>query len=335
MSNQKVSILIPFKDTEAFLPFCIDSIINQTYPHWEVLAIDDHSSDNSAQIIKSYVQNDSRIQVHRNKGQGIIEALRTAYSMATGTFITRMDSDDLMASNKLKLMVKSLEINGKGHIALGKVKYFSGRKLGKGYKSYEKWLNKLTEIGSNYSEIYKECVIPSPCWMVHKTDLDLVGSFLPDRYPEDYDLAFRFYQHGIKCIPSNVILHFWRDYSQRTSRTHHHYAENNFIDIKLSYFLKLDRNNSRPLVIWGAGKKGKKIAKNLNKRKIEFIWICNNSNKIGNDIYGVTMQHYRTLNKLENAQIIITVANKEAQEFIRDYLSGLNKVSTKDYFFFC
>ncbi|GGW25929.1 glycosyltransferase family 2 protein [Arenibacter certesii] len=335
MSGQKVSILIPFKNTEAFLPFCIDSIIDQTYPNWEVLAIDDHSSDSSAQIIKAYAQKESRIQVHKNKGQGIIEALRTAYSMTTGTLITRMDSDDVMASNRLELMVKSLQQSGKGYIALGKVKYFSEKKLGNGYKSYEKWLNKLIETGTNFSEIYKECVIPSPCWMVHKTDLDLVGAFLPDRYPEDYDLAFRFYQHGIKCIPTKAILHFWRDYNHRTSRTHEHYAENNFLDIKISYFLKLDQDRNRPLVVWGAGKKGKKISKKLINSQVEFFWICNNSNKIGKDIYGKTMQHYRLLKNLENPQIIISVANKEAQEFIRDYLSELDKVFAQDFFFFC
>lgn len=335
MNINKVSILIPFKNTEAFLPQCIKSIMKQTYPHWEVLAIDDHSSDNSAQLIKDYARGEPRIQVQKNKGVGIIEALRTAYSIATGSFITRMDSDDIMAHNKLELMVQNLQKSGRGHIALGKVKYFSENGLGKGYKNYEIWLNGLTEKGFNYSGIYKECVIPSPCWMVHKSDLELVGAFLPNRYPEDYDLAFRFYQHDIKCLPATEILHFWRDYDHRTSRTHEHYAENYFLDLKLSYFLKLDHDENRPLVVWGAGKKGKKIANFLIDQKIEFLWVCNNLSKIGHEIYGKLMQHYKLVASIKNPQYILAVANKEAQEFIREYLSGLGKIPSKDYFFFC
>lgn len=335
MNLPTVSILIPFKDTEAFLPQCIQSILDQTYPQWEVLAVDDHSSDNSVQIMQEYAEKDPRIQVYKNNGDGIIEALRTAYSIATGSLISRMDSDDIMAHNKLEIMVKDLKLSGEGHIALGKVKYFSEKKLGKGYKNYEKWLNGLTEKGANYSDIYKECVIPSPCWMVYKSDLDRVGSFISNRYPEDYDLAFRFYEHNIKCIPNKDILHFWRDYDSRTSRTHKHYTENNFLDLKLSYFLKLDHDRNRPLVVWGAGRKGKKIAKKLIQSQVDFYWVCNNLNKIGNDIYGKTMLSYNMLTTLEDAQCIVMVANKEAQQFIRQFLSGHAKVPAKDFFFFC
>lgn len=335
MKERSVSILIPFKDTEIFLPDCIQSIIDQTYDDWEILAVNDSSSDDSLNTMLSFAKKDSRIKVLQNEGKGIIEALRTAYSRSKGSFITRMDSDDLMTENKLATMVKALENHGLGHVALGKVKYFSNEGLGGGYLNYEKWLNGLTEQGTNYSEIYKECVIPSPCWMVYKSDLERAGAFLSDRYPEDYDLAFRFYEQGLKCIPCNEVLHHWRDYSYRTSRTSEHYAQNYFLDIKITYFLKLDYMPNRPLVLWGAGAKGKSIAKNLIERKIAFKWVCNNSKKIGLDIYGEKMEHYQEINSLKEPQLLITVANKEAQEFIKDYLMEQKKYRDMDCFFFC
>ncbi|MCK0189284.1 glycosyltransferase [Arenibacter sp. F20364] len=335
MNKCGISILIPFKNTEEFLPACIQSIIDQTYDDWEVLAVNDHSTDNSHRIIDSYAKKDNRINLLENEGHGIIEALRTAYSRSKGTFITRMDSDDIMSPNKLEIMVTFLQQHGDGHVALGKVKYFSKEGVGGGYKSYEKWLNHLTEKGLNYSEIYKECVIPSPCWMVYRKDLERAGSFSPDRYPEDYDLAFRFYESGLKCIPCSETLHYWRDYGHRTSRTSEHYAQNFFLDIKLKYFLKLEHDSQRPLVLWGAGNKGKNLAKNLLEKKLDFTWVCNNSNKIGLDIYNKKMYHYLKINKLQQAQIIITVANKEAQEFIKDYLLAQGKKPVLDYFFFC
>ena len=64
----KISVLIPFKNTAASLPECIDSILNQTFSDWEAIFVDDHSSDNSAKIVQNYAKNDSRIKCLKNKG---------------------------------------------------------------------------------------------------------------------------------------------------------------------------------------------------------------------------------------------------------------------------
>ena len=193
----------------------------------------------------------------------------------------------------------------------------------------------MTAKGSNFTEIYKECVIPSPCWMVHRIDFDACGGFSHNRYPEDYDLTFRFYEKGLKIIPCHEVLHQWRDYDTRTSRTHEHYAQNYFLDIKLHYFLKLDYDSQRPLVIWGAGFKGKTIAKKLTAASIDFHWLCDNPNKINKKIYGKPMKHFSELDTLKNPQSIITVANEVAQKEIRSYLSKLGQKSIIDYYFFC
>ena len=330
-----VSILIPFKNTAHFLPECLDSILQQSYSDWEIVAIDDHSTDASNKLLHSYAGRDPRIKVFKNDGTGIIPALQKAYALSKGEFITRMDSDDIMKPDRLQVMVNYLKQEGKGHLAVGQVSYFSNRGISDGYDRYEKWLNLLTSKGKNYSEIYKECVIPSPCWMLHRSDFETCDAFRPNRYPEDYDLTFRFYEKRIKVIPCNQVLHLWRDYDTRTSRTHEHYAQNYFLDIKLHYFLKLDYKALRPLVIWGAGFKGKSIAKKLIDLHIDFTWLCDNPNKINKKIYGQSMHHFETLKSLQQPQSIITVANETAQAEIRTYLDALHQKSMTDYFFFC
>ena len=335
MQEPLVSILIPFKNTALYLDDCISSIIIQTYTNWEIIIVDDGSDDNSYNIVESYAKNDSRIRLFKNEGKGIINALKLAYTKSKGTMITRMDSDDLMTDNKLEIMVNLLLENGKGHLAIGLVKYFSDQGISDGYYKYEQWLNKLTSKGSNFSEIYKECVIPSPCWMAYKSDLEQCEAFIPDRYPEDYDLAFRFYKYGLKCIPCDVMLHNWRDYSTRTSRTHEHYAQNYFLDIKLRYFLELDFDTTRPLVIWGAGSKGKTTAKTLTSKNIPFYWICDNPKKISKNIYGTKLKPFEFLATLKKPQSIITVANAQAQIEIKNYLNSNKMIPMVDYFFFC
>ena len=335
MQTPLISILIPFKNTELYLGDCIDSIVQQSYTNWELLIVDDGSTDTSYEVVKKYTNNENRIHLFKNEGGGIIEALRTGYKHAKGIFVTRMDSDDVMASNKLEQMQQSLVTYGEGHLALGHVRYFSDEGIGNGYKRYETWLNGLTSKGANFDEIYKECVIPSPCWMVYKTDLDRCGGFVPNTYPEDYDLAFRFYKQGLKCIASNELLHHWRDYPIRTSRVEAHYAENSFLELKVNYFLELSHDKEKTIVIWGAGTKGKKVAQLLIEKNTPFVWVCDNPKKIGKDIYNQTLKPFEYLNKLISYQSIITVANQDAQMEIKHYFNIHKKTAMKDYFFFC
>ena len=335
MLEPLISILIPFKNTEGFIADCLDSVLNQTYENWEMVIVDDGSTDNSYNIVSAYAEEDQRIRLLKNSGNGIIEALRLAFEKSSGNYITRMDSDDVMPENKLDVLLNNLLNHGKNHVATGLVAYFSEHGISDGYKKYEDWLNLLTKTGSNYSEIYKECVIASPCWMLHREDLLAIDAFQPNRYPEDYDLTFRFYKAGYKIIPSNEILHFWRDYQTRTSRTHSNYDENTFLDIKLHYFLELDFDASRPLVVWGAGLKGKTIAKNLVEKGIPFEWICDNPKKIGKAIYEQKLKPFTDLEKINHPQSIVTVANPQAQIEIKTYFKKQEMQQMTDYFFLC
>ena len=335
MQNPLVSVLMPFKNTVAFLPECIDSIINQTHTDWELIIVDDFSTDDSYQLVEDFAKQDSRITLLKNTKSGIIGALQLAFKHSKGDYITRMDSDDIMHAQKIETLANNLISNKRQSVAVGLIKYFSDDHLGDGYKNYEIWLNKLTKSGDNFSEIYKECVIPSPCWMMHRNDFIACDAFNPNTYPEDYDLTFRLYEQGYTCIPCDKEIHYWRDYTTRSSRVQEHYNQNNFLDIKLHYFLKLDFNASRPLVIWGAGFKGKTIAKTFIKKDIPFYWICNNPKKIGKKIYDQILYDFSYLKEIKNAQSIISVANKDAQVYIKNYMKELKLEPMEDYFFFC
>lgn len=325
-SSSKISILMPVKNAGKFLEECLDSILDQTEQNWELIAVDDHSSDHSGKILKEYAAKYKRIQTFINDGQGIIPALCLAYSKSQGGLITRMDADDLMDPEKLQVMREDLLEAGPGHIALGLVEYFSDSNLGNGYTRYADWLNGLTLKGANFTEIYKECVIPSPCWMLHREDLEKCGRFDSNIYPEDYDLCFRFYEAGLKCLPSKQILHFWRDHPSRASRNDENYKDNRFLDLKLHYFLKLGNDSARPLVLWGAGDKGKLIAKDLVAKGKNFHWICNNPKKIGKSIHGQELESCEIVDSLRDPQIIVAVAG--------EYQNEIRKIN-RNYYFFC
>ena len=329
-----VSIVIPVKNGEKYLKECLNSILNQSIKNWELIIVNDNSTDKTWEILQEYKEKDSRITILKNKGNGIIDALQLAYSMTRGNLITRMDADDKMTKNKLEVLSNNLLKSGVGHIATGKVAYFSETELGEGYRNYETWLNQLIENGLSYTEIYKECVIPSPCWMVFREDFEKLKGFNSNIYPEDYDLCFRFYKQNLKVIPENEILHYWRDYATRTSRTDKNYADNFFLNIKMKYFFELDYDSNKTLEIWGAGKKGKEIARYLIEEKIDFHWVCNNENKIGKEIYGKIMQSETEIFSVKNPQIIVSVGNLNEQKTIKNILNSKGLKPNFDYFFF-
>ena len=162
----------------------------------------------------------------------------------------------------------------------------------------------------------------------------MVGAFDPIVYPEDYDLCFRFYKHKLKVIGIDYILHHWRDRSDRISRTWDEYKDNRYFNLKLDFFYELDRDKSRPLVLWGAGRNGKDMAKLILEKESYFHWVCDNEKKIGKDIYGIKMQHYNDVNDLENPQIMIVVNSPDGKLEIKEILDTWEKEVVKDFWYF-
>ena len=333
--DPQVSIIMAVKDTEPYLPACLDSIIAQTYTDWELIAVNDHSSDRSPDILREYAAQDARIRVFDSDRPSLIPTLQVAYRHARGTLINRMDSDDRMPKEKLRWLVEAWEPHGKGTIIAGGTEHFVDEgEVGEGFRRYECWLNDLARRQAHYQEIYQECVIPSHSWIIHRDDFEAAGAFDPEVYPEDYDLCFRFYRQGLRVVGIDRVLHYWRDRSDRISRTWECYQDNRYFDLKLRYFYALDRDFSRPLVLWGAGRNGKDLAKQLLVQGDTFHWVCDNENKIGKDVYGVRLAHFDAIPTLNRPQIIIVVTSPDGKAEIRKQLRAWGKQLVEDFWFF-
>jgi glycosyltransferase involved in cell wall biosynthesis len=330
-----VSIIMAAKDTETYLPDCLDSIINQTYRNWELIAVNDHSTDRTPDILEEYSGKDTRIKVFHSERHLLIPALQEAYKHATGSLINRMDSDDKMPDYKLQVLVNEWLRYGKGTVIAGGTEHFVDEgEVGDGFRRYEKWLNNVAKTSTHKEEIYTECVIPSHSWIIHRDDFDRVGAFDPEVYPEDYDLCFRFYQHQLNIVGIDEVLHYWRDRSERISRTWDCYKDNRYFELKLNYFYQIDRDKNRPLVLWGAGSNGKFMARLLLERSEEIHWVCDNTKKIGRHIYGFLMKDYNSITELNNPQIMIVVTSPAEKKKIREQLEQWGKRPVHDYWFF-
>lgn len=107
-----VSILMPCYNSEKYLSAAIESIINQDYFDFELLLIDDKSTDSTEQIMKEYAKKDFRIKTLKNiNKKGVAGALNTGLSNVKGKYVTRLDSDDISLENRIRTQVEFLENN--------------------------------------------------------------------------------------------------------------------------------------------------------------------------------------------------------------------------------
>lgn len=106
----KISVIIPVYNAEKYLNKCLDSVINQTYEKWEVIAIDDGSCDKSLSILNEYSKLDSRIKVHTQKNQGPGMTRNNGIKYSNGDYLVFLDSDDYIEDyyfEELKICVEN------------------------------------------------------------------------------------------------------------------------------------------------------------------------------------------------------------------------------------
>jgi glycosyltransferase involved in cell wall biosynthesis len=324
---------MPFKNEGKHLVECIESILTQTHFNWQLLAVDDHSEDNSIEILTLFASQDNRITVFKNDGIGILPALQQAASKSSGEYITRMDADDRMHPQKLEKLLNALSVSKTRAISCTNVQYFSNDDLGNGFLKYAQWLNQFNTNNSHYSEIYKECVIPSPSWMMKMDDFKEIGGFTDLQYPEDYDFVFRLYQNKVKVVGISEVLHYWRDHPERASRNLEQYKNQHFYQLKLKNFLELEKDENKELILLGAGPKGKTLANVLIEMKIDFKWSTNNLKKVNHNIYGKIL--FIDSDITDNQQVIIAVSQRGEQEKIKKMLNEKELSENDHFFFFC
>ena len=109
MQNKIVSIILPVFNAERFLPQCLDSILRQTYPEWELIAVDDGSKDGSIEILKSYEKRDNRIHIISKENEGVSIARNVALEQTHGDYIYFVDSDDIVMPEALMILVEAME----------------------------------------------------------------------------------------------------------------------------------------------------------------------------------------------------------------------------------
>lgn len=186
-STPKVSILLPTYNRGHLLGRAIDSVLNQTYTRYELIVIDDGSTDHTRQVVKGF--KDVRIQYFKHyENKGISAARNTGLDAATGKYIAFIDSDDEWLPKKLEMQMASFE-NAGSHVG---VVYTSTLLLdAQGWSRMPKAGAKKLQ-GDIHETLLTENIIPMPSVLMRKACFDQVGLFDENLYQAgDYELWLR------------------------------------------------------------------------------------------------------------------------------------------------
>ncbi len=197
----KVSIITSTYNRANYLRGAMDSILAQTYADWELILVNDGSTDNTDEIALSYAERDKRIQYIRQANTGNNVARNNALAKATGEYVTFLDDDDLWLPNKLEVQVAFMDSHPDVGMSYTQIQ-INQVKNG----MLEKIILYPEKTAATFSELLNDCFILPSTVIVRKSCFDEIGGFdLCYKISADQDVWLRLFQRW-KVAPMDGFL---------------------------------------------------------------------------------------------------------------------------------
>lgn len=208
-----VSVVMPVYNTEQYLQESIGSILNQTFSDFELLVVNDGSTDGSRELIESLQKNNKRIRLINQNNQGIVAALNNGIRFSYGKYIARMDSDDISLESRLMEQVSFMDNNADVGVCGSWCKYF-GIVNGPICKVQESDSRIKASLLFNTSMVHPSIIMRRD--VIEKHDLLYRNGY---EHAEDYDLWRRFAQFSkLANIPKSLL--YWRTHTAQVTNEH-------------------------------------------------------------------------------------------------------------------
>lgn len=217
MNGPKISVIIAINNGQKYIKETIDSILNQSYKNFEIIAVVNCSNDATIEILKNF--NDERIKIYETEICQLAFNLNYGLQVAQGEFIARIDADDVAKSDRLEKQLKCFQENNYdvigSNIALidqnsciiGAIKY----------PQTDVWIRR---------KIYYSNPLAHPSVMFKKKVIMQAGGYLNGKMSEDYDLWIRLFRDkNIKFYNIQEDLIYYRIHSLQTKGNSYAYAE--------------------------------------------------------------------------------------------------------------
>lgn len=249
----RATVLLPFRNASASLDAAIASIAQQTHFNWNMLLIDNASTDESPGIAKRWVDRDARITLLHESRIGIAHALNTGLNHAEGAYIARMDADDLSHPERLAKQVAWLEAHPEVGVLGTRTAFSSTVEESRGMRSFVLWQDAIITPHEHYVKRFVDAPLAHPTVMFRRALVELHGGYDTGPLPEDHELWLRWMDAGVRFAKLPEELLTWNDHAHRLSRTHANYSVDAFFRNKVKWLAKWMKRsvNGRPVIIAG------------------------------------------------------------------------------------
>ena len=212
----KISVLMSVYNADKYLTEAMDSILAQTYPDFEMIVVNDKSTDKSGDILKAFAQKDPRIVILENaQNLGLTRSLNRGLAIAKGEYVARMDADDISAPDRFQKQVLFLDMHPDYSFVSCIGRYIDENGNPEQLRPFPETNEEI------YAMMPKVDAVMHPGVMFRRKDIAQIGNYCEDfRVVQDYDLWFRGMAAGYKFynIQEPLVL-FRRDESYNTRKS--------------------------------------------------------------------------------------------------------------------
>jgi glycosyltransferase involved in cell wall biosynthesis len=290
------------------------------------VAVDDGSEDGSGEVLERRARSDSRLRVIHQPPSGLVPALNAGLDACTAPYVARMDADDVSHPRRLKLQAELLDRHPEVGVVSCLIRHFPRRRVEEGFRLYEEWLNGLVTPEAIARERFVESPVAHPSAMVRRELLEGVGGYRDQGWPEDYDLWLRLIEGGAVFAKVERLLLFWRERRRRLTRVDPRYSIDRFLQCKAHFLARGPLRDCDRVVLWGAGKTGRRLASHLLARGVTpAAFVDIDPAKVGRRVRGAPVWAVEDLPELlgGSAVVLAAVASRGARRLIRAELERL------------
>jgi glycosyltransferase involved in cell wall biosynthesis len=322
-----VSILLPVRNEERFLPAALDSLYRQTYRSWELVCVDDGSTDATPCILSTAASRDGRIRLVTTPGRGLVPALNAGLAACRAPLVARMDGDDICHPHRLELQVSKLAAEPKLGLVASGFRHFPRRQVGLGMLAYESWQNSLDSHETIIRDLFVESPFVHPSVMFRKKIVEAVGGYRDKGWAEDYDLWLRLAAAGVRFARLPETLFFWRERAERATRTMDEYSSAAFRACKAHHLRNGFLKGVDEVVLAGAGLEGRAWSRTLAGEGVRVsLWVDVDPRKIGRVLHGAPIVG-STEASPSVGKMLVTVGTRGARQQVRKWAesAGFNE----------
>jgi glycosyltransferase involved in cell wall biosynthesis len=331
-----VSILLPCYNASSTLEETLSCLAAQSYPNFEVICVDDGSTDDTAAILDAWSGRDPRFVVLKSDHGGIVKAANLGLEFCRAPIIVRMDADDRCHPDRVSIQREYLLDHPEVTVVSSLVSGFPDDQIGEGFSLYYQWLNSLLSHEDISRQIFVESPIANPSAAYRKSWVRDLGGYQDHGWPEDYDLWLRLYLAGARFEKIPQVLLEWREHPDRLTHLDSRYSVENFLRAKAHYLAKGPAQDRDGVIVWGAGMTGRRLSKHLVREGLPLVaFVEVDKKKIGRTRRGKPIIGVGELldwwGKFENPILLTAVRARKATPLIKAQLDELRLIEGQDW----